>query len=177
MALNRKNSPELQALLDQQAETARLIKEAEKAQEAKVAVAAKAAKKNGAAYAGLVLDLCEALGVEQEHPRIRKGAGGGQVEIATDSSNELLLNRLRDVLDRIIDAADQDLLDELKLADDEGRDQRRDEREASRKSGTTPADADAEADDDEADDEGTDTDDEEEDSADAEPALASTNWS
>lgn len=172
MALNRKKSEELQALLAQQAEMERLIKEAEKAQAAKEAVAAKAAKKNGPAYAGLVLDLCEVLGLEPEHPRIRKSAGGGHVEIATDPSNTQLIARLRDVLERIIDAADPALLSELKAADDEGRDRRRDEREkAKRTASATDSLADAESDDD---DEATGDDDEEE--VRTEPALSGANW-
>lgn len=134
MALNRKKSVELKALLEQQAEMARQIKEAERAQRAKEVVAEKAAKKSGPAYAGLVLDLCEVLGLEQEHPRIRKGAGGDRVEIAADPNGDLLLARLRDMLERIINEADQDLLDELKLSDDQGRNERRDKREKSKRS-------------------------------------------
>ncbi|MGO1971613.1 MAG: hypothetical protein ACTH2Q_01515 [Propionibacteriaceae bacterium] len=135
MVLNRKKSPELQALLEKQAENDRLIKEAEQAQEAKEAVAVQAAKRNGAAYAGVLLDLCETLAIEPEHPRIRKGPKGkGSVEVPTDPDHELFLTRVNDILEKIIAAADKDLLAELRLADNRARDQRRDEREKSRRS-------------------------------------------
>lgn len=136
MALNRKASPELQALLDQQAEMARQIKEAEKEQAAREAAAAKVAAKNGAAYAGLVLDLYDVLDVEPEHPRTRNSKTG-PVEIPTDPGEELRLSRLSEMLEHIIGAADQGFIDALKAADRQGRDQRRDEREAAREAAAT----------------------------------------
>lgn len=179
MTLNRKKSDELQALLDRQAEMEREIKEAEKTQEAKEAIARKASKKNGAAYAGLVLDLYELLGIEPEHPRVRKsGDGGRDVEISTDPADGIRLGRLRGMLEEIIGAADQSLLDELKRADEAGRDERRDERERSKRSpkaagatagttGTKRAEAGAEADDEDID---------EEEEVSTGPALAGPNW-
>lgn len=148
MALNRKKSPELQALLAEQAEMQRRLREAERAQKAKEDVAKKAAAKNGAAYAGLVLDLFEELGVEPEHPRVRIDKNDREVEVSTDPNDELRLPRLREILERIIEEADPELLDQLKRDDDAGRDQRRDEREAARRrTGDTASTADDESDD------------------------------
>lgn len=136
MALNRKKSPELLALLEEQAEAQRRVQEAEEAQKAKEAEAEEVARRNGPAFAGVLLDLCETLGVEPEHPRVRKGPKGkGSVEISTDPSYAMRLARVDGMLQKIIAATDQSLLDEPKLEDDESRDRRRDEREKSRRPG------------------------------------------
>lgn len=139
MALNRKMSPELKKLLDEQAEVQRRIELAERAQKAKEGIARKAASKNGAAYAALVLDLCDELGIEQEHPRVRVDKNDREVEISTDPNDSLRMQRLRDILERIIEAADPAVLEELKRADDTGRDQRRIDRETQRKKATRAA--------------------------------------
>lgn len=146
MALNRKKSPELLALLEKQAEAQRRVQEAEEAQRAREAEAEEAAQRNGPAFAGVLLDLCEALGVEPEYPRVRKGPKGkGSVEISTDPNYEMRLARVDGMLQKIIAAADQGLLDELKLEDDESRDRRRDEREKSRRPKKDSVESDAAA--------------------------------
>lgn len=169
MALNRKMSSELKALLEQQAEMQRLVNEAERDQKAKEAYAAKAAAKSGAAYAGFVLDLYDMLELEPEHSRTRKGKGGGQVEIAADPNDEIRLGRLRDILEQVLESVDRDLLAELKLADAIGRDERRDERESSSKrSGAKVSDTRPDG--------GIADEDEDEDEDELEPVSAGSTW-
>lgn len=157
MALNKRKSPELEALLEQRAEMERQIKEAQQEQQAEENAAKKAAERNPTAYGLIVHGLYERLGVEAEHPSIRRSRNGGETEIATDTDESLRTERLMDVLGKLIDAADDELLEELKVEDDLGRDARRDEREeARRKREAKAADADAAADDDAEDDQDVD---------------------
>lgn len=128
MALNAKASPQLKALLEQRAETERLIKEAEKAEQAKEAAARKAAQRNPAVYGVLVHDLCERLGVAPEHPHLRRGPNGTEVEVTTSRDERLRAERLITMLDAIIEKSDNDLLEELRIADEVARDQNREER-------------------------------------------------
>lgn len=128
MALNTKISPELKALLEQKAEMERLIREAEKAEQAKQAAARKAAQRNPTVYGVLVHDLCELLGVQPEHPHLRKGPNGTEVEVTTSRDERLRVERLITMLDTILEKTDKDLLEELRIADEKARDQNRAER-------------------------------------------------
>ncbi|PFG20710.1 hypothetical protein [Serinibacter salmoneus] len=176
MALNRKKSAELEALLAQQAEMARQIREAERAQAAKEAEAARLASKTGTAFVGLALDVAEALGIQEEYPRKRRSRDGSLTEVSADPGQELRLERLREVLEQIIEAADPDLLARLRAADEEGRAARRQEREAARVAATGAEDEDE--DEEVTDTEGGDDQDaqDERDHGDREPVGAGMPW-
>lgn len=154
MALNRKKDPALirleQELKAKQAELDKAKADEEKRERDAKALATKEQGKHGAEYVLLMQDLCDELGVLEEHPYLRAKRGGGTVEISSDPTGALRLARLREALDELIESADEAVLQRIAQRNRQAIDERRDKREADKaKTATESAETDDEADDDE----------------------------
>ncbi|MFC0674557.1 hypothetical protein [Brachybacterium hainanense] len=121
------------AELRRQLEAAEAEKSAQEKRER--AELARVQKVAGANHSRLVLALYELLGVEPEHGTTRTVKGEVR-EVAVDKDETLRTQRLYDLVRGLAERADGDLLDELRLADEEGREERR-----PRPKPTAPADA------------------------------------
>lgn len=156
MALNRKKpstqdiewTPELLAMQKEIELAQQRLAEAKAKQRAEEARLKAMVEHAGVSYAKLVNKLYDRLGIEPEHPSIRQ-TKRGPVEVSADKDEALRTQRLYEVLVAVLDAADADLIETLRLEDAETRDRHRDER--TKDSGPARSDDSDHSDDDDAD--------------------------
>ncbi|GAB3563266.1 hypothetical protein [Spelaeicoccus albus] len=109
-------------------ELRRQLEEAEKAERARdkaEGLALRRAKKAaGDNHTRLALSLYDLLGVEPEQPTIRV-IDGERKTVAVDKDESLRSQRLFDMVEEIVEKADPSLVERLKRADNQGRNERK----------------------------------------------------